>query len=71
MLHHHHQKWIQKYPTDEFEKLNPEYPYALIQKIGEDIVMSWGKIYNLNVTSLRFLIFMVKDKNIWILWSNV
>ena len=43
-----------KYPTDEFEKLNPEYPYALTKKIGEDIVMSWGKIYNLNVTSLRF-----------------
>ena len=31
-----------------------EYPYALTKKIGEDIVMSWGKIYNLNVTSLRF-----------------
>ncbi len=42
------------YPTDEFENLNPEYPYALTKKLGEDIVMNWGKIYNLNVTSLRF-----------------
>ena len=55
MLHHHHLTgFLKKYPTDEFEKLNPEYPYALTKKIGEDIVMSWGKIYNLNVTSLRF-----------------
>ena len=43
-----------KYPTDELEKLNPQYPYALTKKLGEDIVMNWGKIYNLNVTSLRF-----------------
>ena len=42
------------YPTDELENLNPEYPYALTKKLGEDIVMHWGKIYNLNVTSLRF-----------------
>ena len=30
-------------------------------KLGEDIVMNWGKIYNLNVTSLRFYHFMVRD----------
>ena len=43
-----------KYPTPESAEINPEYPYALTKRLGEEIVMNFGKIYNLNVTSLRF-----------------
>ena len=42
-----------KIPTSEEEKINPEYPYALTKRMGEEIIMHWGKIYKLNVTSLR------------------
>lgn len=42
-----------KFPTNENEKINTMYPYALTKKIGEDIVMHWGKVYKINVTSLR------------------
>ena len=43
-----------KYPTSENEEIKPEYPYALTKRLGEEIVMHFGKIYDLNVTSLRF-----------------
>jgi UDP-glucose 4-epimerase len=43
-----------KYPTPESSEIKPEYPYALTKRLGEEIVMHFGKIYNLNVTSLRF-----------------
>tara|TARA_B100001778_G_scaffold330315_1_gene332596 strand:- start:1716 stop:2696 length:981 start_codon:yes stop_codon:yes gene_type:complete len=43
-----------KYPTDENEKLDPKYPYSLTKKIGEDLVLHWGNVFKLNVTSLRF-----------------
>ena len=42
-----------KYPTTEVEKIDTKYPYALTKKQGEDLVLHWGKVYNLNVTSLR------------------
>ena len=42
-----------KYPTPESEKIDPKYPYALTKKQGEDLLLHWGKIYNLNVVSLR------------------
>ncbi len=42
-----------KYPTDEKEKIDTRYPYALTKKNGEDLVLHWGKIYNLNVVSFR------------------
>ena len=42
------------YPTKETEILDPKYPYALTKKLGEDIVLHWGKIYKINVISLRF-----------------
>lgn len=44
----------EKYPTSENAEIKPEYPYALTKRLGEEIVMHFGKIYNLNVTSLRF-----------------
>ena len=43
-----------KYPTNEKDKINPLYPYALTKKIGEDLVLHWSKIYNIQATSLRF-----------------
>ena len=43
-----------KYPTKENEILDPQYPYALTKKMGEDLVIHWGKVYKLNVVSLRF-----------------
>jgi UDP-glucose 4-epimerase len=42
-----------KFPTDEKEKIDIRYPYALTKKNGEDLVLHWGKIYNLNVVSFR------------------
>ena len=42
-----------KFPTREIDKIDPKYPYALTKYLGEEIVMHWGKIYKLNVTSLR------------------
>ena len=43
-----------KYPTSENEKINPRYPYALTKRMGEELVMHWSKLYNLNAISLRF-----------------
>ena len=33
----HHVMEFQKYPTNEKDKINPLYPYALTKKIGEDL----------------------------------
>lgn len=41
------------YPTTETEKIKPEYPYALTKHLGEQILMHYAKIYNIQVTSLR------------------
>ncbi len=41
------------YPTTETEKIKPEYPYALTKYLGEQILMHYAKIYNIQVTSLR------------------
>jgi UDP-glucose 4-epimerase len=43
-----------KYPTDENEKIDPQYPYALTKRLGEELVMHWSKLYGLNAISLRF-----------------
>lgn len=42
-----------KYPTPENSKISPEYPYALTKWLGEELVMHFSKIYNMNATSLR------------------
>jgi len=42
------------YPTDENAKINPQYPYATTKFIGEVYALNWNKIYNLNVSSVRF-----------------
>ena len=41
------------YPTDENEKINPIYPYALTKYLGEQIIMHWSKVYKLSAISLR------------------
>ena len=41
------------YPTPETAPVKPEYPYALTKFLGEQIVLHWGKVYKMNVLSLR------------------
>ena len=41
-------------PTPESSEIKPMYPYALTKWLGEELVMSWKKIYNLPTISLRF-----------------
>lgn len=43
-----------KYPTSEKAEISPKYPYALSKRLGEELILHFGKVYNLNVTSLRF-----------------
>jgi UDP-glucose 4-epimerase len=43
-----------KYPTAETAEIDPKYPYALTKRLGEELVIHFAKIYNLNATSLRF-----------------
>jgi len=43
-----------KYPTSEDSSINPQYPYALTKRLGEELVVHFAKVYNLNATSLRF-----------------
>ena len=42
------------YPTKEEAKISPQYPYALTKNIGEQLVMHWCQLYNLQAISLRF-----------------
>jgi UDP-glucose 4-epimerase len=41
------------YPTSESENIKPKYPYALTKNLGEQVLMHYAQIYDLNVTSLR------------------
>ena len=43
-----------KYPTPENSQIQPQYPYALAKRMGEELVMHWNQIYNLPTVSLRF-----------------
>lgn len=42
------------YPTSEDAEIRPEYPYALTKRLAEELVLHWGKVYQLPVISLRF-----------------
>ena len=42
------------FPTREDAPIDLQYPYALTKRIGEELTMHWGKLYNINVTSMRF-----------------
>jgi UDP-glucose 4-epimerase len=41
------------YPTPESAPINPRYPYALTKYLGEQILLHWGELYGVPVTSLR------------------
>ena len=43
-----------QYPTKENAAINPQYPYALTKRLGEELVIHFSKVYKLNATSLRF-----------------
>ena len=42
-----------EYPTNEESPINPQYPYALTKRLGEEIILHWEKIYNINAISCR------------------
>jgi len=42
-----------KYPTNENEKINVKYPYALTKNIGEQLVTHWANVYKLKAITLR------------------
>lgn len=43
-----------RYPTNEKSPIDLNYPYALTKFLGEQLVLNWAKIYNMNNISLRF-----------------
>ena len=42
-----------KYPTLENETIDQKYPYALTKRIAEEILLHYGNIYKIKITSLR------------------
>lgn len=44
----------QKHPTPETAPIQPEYPYALTKRLGEELVLHWNQVYQLPCVSLRF-----------------
>ena len=43
-----------KYPTSETANIQPQYPYALTKRIGEELVLHWAQVYQLPAVSCRF-----------------
>ena len=43
-----------KYPTPESSPINPQYPYALTKRMGEELVLHWSNVYKIPAISLRF-----------------
>ncbi len=43
-----------QYPTPETAVMRPQYPYALTKRLGEELVLHWGKVYGIPVVSTRF-----------------
>ncbi len=41
------------FPTAETAPISTEYPYALTKYLGEELVLHWGRVYQLPVVSLR------------------
>jgi len=41
------------YPTPEEAEIDPQYPYALTKRLGEEIAFHWGRVYDLNASSVR------------------
>ena len=52
-----------KFPTKESEKIDCKFPYALTKRMGEEIVMHWSKVYNIQSVSLRlFNVYGIKSR---------
>ena len=43
-----------QYPTKETAAIDPQYPYALTKRLGEELVIHFSNVYKLNASSLRF-----------------
>lgn len=43
-----------QYPTNEDAEIRPEYPYAMTKRMGEELILHWGKVYKFPVISTRF-----------------
>ena len=43
-----------QYPTPETAAIQPQYPYALTKRLGEELVLHWGQVYGIPVVSTRF-----------------
>jgi len=43
-----------QYPTKEDTEIRLEYPYALTKRLGEELILHWGKVYRFPVVSTRF-----------------
>ena len=41
------------YPTPESSPIDPQYPYALTKRLGEEIIIHFGKIFKIPTVSLR------------------
>jgi UDP-glucose 4-epimerase len=44
----------ENYPTPETAIIQPQYPYALTKRIGEELVLHWAQVYQLPAVSCRF-----------------
>jgi UDP-glucose 4-epimerase len=44
----------QEIPTPESAAIQPEYPYALTKRLGEELVLHYAKVYELPALSFRF-----------------
>ena len=42
------------FPTTETAEIRAQYPYALTKRLGEEMVLHWGKVYGIRTISLRF-----------------
>ena len=42
-----------EYPTPEQSPIQPQYPYALAKRLGEELVEHWAQLYKLPAISLR------------------
>lgn len=43
----------QQFPTPETAPIRPQYPYALTKYLGEQLVLHWAQVYQLQALSLR------------------
>ncbi len=43
-----------RFPTPETAEIRPQYPYALTKRLGEELALHWGQVYDMPVVSTRF-----------------